>query len=138
MKRNALMEECRKLITPEIKRNVDLSIFVSNRIFDILEKQNKTQRELAALLGKSEAEISKWMQGTHNFTFQTIAKIEIALGEPLIEITGKPQKTEHVYCHFPFDQSFVFHSERCNSIEIPLAGSGWLSASSKLDLSLSN
>lgn len=142
MKRNALMEECRKFITPEIKLNVDLSIFVANRIFDILENQHMTQRDLAALLGKSEAEISKWLKGTHNFTFQTIAKIEIALGESIIEISGKPQKTEYVYCHFPFDQSFVFHPEKCNSNEIPLSGFGWLSArlgeNSELDYSHSN
>lgn len=85
MKRNAIMQECRQLITPEIKRSVDLSVYVANRIFDILEKQDKSQRDLAKALGKSEAEISKWLQGTHNFTFNTVAKIEIALGEKIID-----------------------------------------------------
>jgi hypothetical protein len=36
MKRNAIMEESRKLITPEIKQKIDFSIDIANRIFDIL------------------------------------------------------------------------------------------------------
>jgi predicted transcriptional regulator len=89
MKRNSVMGESRKLITPEIRRSVDLSIYVADRIFDILEKQHKTQRDLANTLGKSEAEISKWMQGTHNFTLNTIAKIESVLGEHIFETSDK-------------------------------------------------
>ena len=86
MKRNALMEECREFITPEIKEDIDFNIDVVNRIFDILEKRNMTQREFAQLLGKNEAEISRWMQGTHNFTMKTIKKIEFKLGAQILEV----------------------------------------------------
>ncbi len=75
------MEECRKLVTPEIKRSVELSVYVADQIMDILDKKQLTQRQLAKRLGKSETEISKWLQGTHNFTLTTIAKIESALDE---------------------------------------------------------
>ena len=34
MKRNSIMEESRKLITPEIKQSVDFSIDIADRIFD--------------------------------------------------------------------------------------------------------
>lgn len=81
------MEDYRKLITPEIKRNVDLSFYVADKICDILETKGLTQRDLANLLGKKEAEISKWMHGTHNFTLQTIAKIETALGSEIFNTT---------------------------------------------------
>ena len=37
-------------------------------------------------MGKTETEISRWLIGTHNFTFATIAKIEVALGINLLEI----------------------------------------------------
>jgi transcriptional regulator with XRE-family HTH domain len=96
MKRNPIMEKCRELITPDIKRSVDLSVYVSDRIFDILEKQNMSQKGLAKKLGKSEAEISKWMQGTQNFTLSTIAKIEAALGENIFEIEQSKEK-EYVF-----------------------------------------
>ena len=92
MKRNSIMEESRKLITPEIKKRVDLSIDISNRIFDILEMKGLKQKDLAKLLGKSEAEISKWLQGTHNFTIDTILKIQEKLGEPVLMVVGKNKK----------------------------------------------
>lgn len=62
------MQECREFITPEIKEDIDFNIDVVNRIFDLLEERNLSQREFANLLGKNEAEISRWLQGTHNFT----------------------------------------------------------------------
>ena len=88
MKRNSLMEECLQQITPEIKAEVDFSIKVSKRLFDIMEKQGLTQRKLAKILGKSETEISRWMQGTHNFTLQTIQKIELTLGVKILQVVG--------------------------------------------------
>ena len=70
----------------EVKRFVDHSFDVVNKIHELLEKQGKTQRDLANLMGKKESEISKWMQGTHNFTLKSLSKIESVLGENLIEI----------------------------------------------------
>lgn len=92
MKRNALMQECRTLITPKIREDIDFSIALVNRIFDILEEKGITQRDLAKRLGKSETEISRWMQGTHNFTMTTVKKIERALGAPILVVAGSPQK----------------------------------------------
>lgn len=76
-------------VSDEVKRYVDHSFDIVNRIYDLLEKQGKTQRDLANLMGKKESEISKWMQGTHNFTLKSLAKIESVLGEKLI-ISPKP------------------------------------------------
>ena len=92
MKRNPIMEESRKLITPEIKQRIDLSIDIANRIFDILEKKGMKQKDLAKLLGKSEAEIRKWLQGTHNFTIDTILKFQEKLGEPVLNVVSKDKK----------------------------------------------
>lgn len=78
-------------VSDEVKRYVDHSFDIVNRIHDLLEKQGKTQRDLASLMGKKESEISKWMQGTHNFTLKSIAKIESVLGEKLI-VSPKPNE----------------------------------------------
>lgn len=124
MKRNSIMEECRKLITPDIKRSVDYSIFVANRIFDILEKQGKTQRELANALGKSEAEISKWLHGTHTFTTKTIAKIEIALGESIFDISNQSKKTEYVTVFISINAETTISAKKNKPTMIPL-NTGW-------------
>lgn len=73
-------------VSDEVKRYVDHSFDIVNRIYDLLEKQGRTQRDLANIMGKKESEISKWMQGTHNFTLKSIAKIESVLGEKLVEV----------------------------------------------------
>ena len=77
-------------VPPETKLMVSKSFDISERILDILEEKGMTQKDLANILGKRESEISKWMKGTHNFTLETISKIELALGETIIIATSKP------------------------------------------------
>ena len=75
--------------TPDaVKRNIDKNLAIANRIIEILRGQGKTQRDLARALGKSESEISKWLTGLHNLELRTIYKIEMALGEDVIEVIG--------------------------------------------------
>lgn len=45
------------------------------------------QQDLAREMGKSEAEISKWLSGLHNFTWKSILKLEVALECELVEIS---------------------------------------------------
>ena len=79
-----IFEQAVKNVPNEVKRFVDHSFEIVDQIHDILEKQGKNQRDLASMLNKKESEVSKWMQGTHNFTIKSIAKIEEVLGESLI------------------------------------------------------
>ncbi|MBK8969134.1 MAG: helix-turn-helix transcriptional regulator [Lewinellaceae bacterium] len=44
------------------------------------------RRDLAAALGKSESEVSKWLAGAHNFTLKSIAKLEAVLGEDILVV----------------------------------------------------
>jgi transcriptional regulator with XRE-family HTH domain len=83
MKKNRIKERAKK-VPIEIKRMVERSMATAKEINKILERQGRTQKDLADLLGKKESEISKWMRGTHNFTYKTICKIEIVLGEQII------------------------------------------------------
>lgn len=80
------MEERRKYVNPEVRRSVDLSFQIVDRIHDILVEKNLKQKDLAQLLNKSEAEISKWMRGTHNFTIDTLISIELALDAPILNV----------------------------------------------------
>ncbi|MBR4951459.1 MAG: helix-turn-helix transcriptional regulator, partial [Alistipes sp.] len=51
-------------------------------------EKGMTQRELAEALGKKEAEVSRWMRGTHNFTIRTLAKISNVLGTQIINVSN--------------------------------------------------
>ncbi len=86
MKRSRILEERRKHVNPEIRKSVDLSFQIVDRIHQILEEKGLRQKDLAELLGKSEAKISKWMRGTHNFTIDTLVSIEIALNAPILQV----------------------------------------------------
>ena len=76
MKRSSIIESRRKSVSPEVKRRVDLSFLIVDRIYYILQERGLRQKDLAEMLGKKESEISKWMRGTHNFTIETVAMIE--------------------------------------------------------------
>lgn len=59
---------------------------IADRIYEILVKKGKDQKHLAELMGKHESELCKWLSGTHNFTLQTIARIEAVLGENILHV----------------------------------------------------
>lgn len=88
MKRSSIIEARRAKVSPEVRRRVDLSFLIVDRIHTVLEKRGLRQKDLATILDKKESEISKWMRGTHNFTIETISQIEDALGEPILQVVG--------------------------------------------------
>lgn len=73
-------------IPKDIEKRVYLSMEVSDRISEILAERGMTQKDFAKGMNRSEAEISRWLGGTHNFTLSTIAKISTYLGEDIIKI----------------------------------------------------
>ena len=86
MKRSSIIEARRMQVNPEVRQKVDLSFQIVDRIYEILQAKGLRQKDLAQLLGKKEAEISKWMRGTHNFTIDTLVSIENALGAPILQV----------------------------------------------------
>ena len=79
MIQNKLFHDCLAAIPAEQKAEFE-------RISEILKAKGLTQKDFARLLNKRDSEISKWLTGRHNFTTQTIARIETALGSKLISI----------------------------------------------------
>jgi len=63
-----------------IQHSMDISV----KIIELLKKHKLTQREIAAKLGKSESEISKWLSGNHNLTLKSIAKLEAIFDEQFL------------------------------------------------------
>lgn len=85
-KKNTFLEELRKEITAEDR------IFTTNyydlviRINELLDRKEWTQKDFAEKLDKRPSEISKWLNGSHNLTLKSIAKMEAVLGERLIVV----------------------------------------------------
>ena len=88
MKINKIMDDIRSNISPEMKMQMELSVAIANRIYNILESKGMSQKEFASLMGKTETEVSRWLSGTHNLTLATISKISVALGEEVIRVAN--------------------------------------------------
>ena len=86
------MDEIRQNMSPEMKRQMELSVKIANRIYEIMEEKGLSQKDLALLLRKTETEVSRWLSGTHNMTMATIAKISEALDTDIISITSSRKK----------------------------------------------
>ena len=91
MKRSSIIEARRKHVNPLVLQNVDLSFQIVDRIHEILMAKGLRQKDLVLRLGKKEAEISKWMRGTHNFTIDTLVSIEEALGAPILQVVHQEE-----------------------------------------------
>lgn len=107
MKKNPLFDKCVANVAPEVMEEVSLNVDIANRIYDLLKKRKMTQREFAALMGKRESEISRWLTGSHGFTTTTLAKIAAVLGEPVAVVKKEPEVR---YVFVPA-QSFMTPSE---------------------------
>lgn len=76
--------EAIKNIPLEIQKETAFSFAVADKIHQLLTKQGMSQKDLAKKMKKTEAEVSVWLSGQHNFTLRTLAKISVVLGEDLI------------------------------------------------------
>lgn len=83
---SSILEEATANISPQERAVFDLNFGISERIYQILQEKGMSKRELARLTGKKESEVSRWFMFGHNFTCKTIAIIQQALGEPIIEV----------------------------------------------------
>lgn len=73
--------------TPKaIKQQVEWSYDIADHINASLHRKGLSHKEFAKLVGTSEAAVSHWIGGGHNFTLSTLAKISAALGEPIISV----------------------------------------------------
>ncbi|MCM1042233.1 MAG: helix-turn-helix transcriptional regulator [Bacteroides sp.] len=81
-----LFDECLKTVPDDIKLELNMSFAIADKIDEILKQKKLNQKQFAKTMGKSEAEVSRWLGGTHNFTLRTIAKISDKLGVNLLNI----------------------------------------------------
>lgn len=118
-KANNLFEKYLERVDPEIRNEVSLNIDIANRIYDLIKKKGMTQREFAALMGKRESEVSRWLSGTRGFTTNTLAKISAVLGEPVVKVPEASEQNMVSYSTFLYvcpadvrDVKYTFKTEK--------------------------
>lgn len=88
---NKLFRECLAAVPEETRAEFNLSFSIAERIASILKRKGLSQRDFADMMGKRESEVSKWLTGRHNFTTNTIARIQLVLGEDVICVPSSVQ-----------------------------------------------
>lgn len=118
-KANNLFEKYLERVDPEIRNEVRLNIDIANRIYDLIKKKGMTQREFAALMGKRESEVSRWLSGTRGFTTNTLAKISAVLGDPVVKVPEASEQSMVSYSAFLYvcpddarDGKYTFKAEK--------------------------
>ena len=86
MKTSEMFQQEIAKVPIDLKLELDLSFAIADKIDAILKKKGMTQKEFAKKMNKTEAEVSRWLSGTHNFTLKTIAKITAVLGESIVTL----------------------------------------------------
>jgi transcriptional regulator with XRE-family HTH domain len=81
-----LLKKALNQVQPETRAYVSLSMEIAARIDGLLQQKGWTGADLARAFDKSPSEISRWLSGTHNFTLETVAKLEAVLGEPVLRV----------------------------------------------------
>ena len=71
---------------PELKKQLDMSFAIDDKLDATLKELGLTQKEFAHMIGHTQAEVSRWLSGTHNFTLATLAKISVALDVNLFTV----------------------------------------------------
>lgn len=84
--RSKIAEKIASETPEEVKIFVRLYADLLIRVNELLKQNEFTQSSLAQKMKKTPSEISKWMNGEHNFTLKSIAKLQAELGGTLIEV----------------------------------------------------
>lgn len=84
MKTSEIFQQEIAKVPIDLKLELELSFAIADKIDAILKEKGLTQKEFARKMNKTEAEVSRWLSGTHNFTLKTIAKITAVLGRSIV------------------------------------------------------
>lgn len=81
-----LFRETLASIPQDVEKQVDWSFAIADKIAARLKELGLSQKDFALMVGKTQAEVSRWLSGTHNFTIRTLAKISTVLGQDFIRV----------------------------------------------------
>ena len=77
-------------ISPIEEKKTEKRMLISARIYDAMIKKGWKKKDFAEKIGKKPSVITKWLSGTHNFTFDTLFDIEELLDIKLLNAKEKP------------------------------------------------
>lgn len=80
------LEEMLRPIPESLQKESELSIQISDRIYELMQQRGLTKKQFADALGKRPCEVTKWLSGQHNFTIATLSMLSTFFGQPVIAV----------------------------------------------------
>lgn len=96
---SSIIDELFEEITPEEFDKTAKKMLLAVKIANAIKAKGWKKSDLAKSLSKSPSEITKWLSGTHNFTYDTLCDLERALDINLINIEISKKEIHVVFCH---------------------------------------
>lgn len=96
------------------RKSLKRSQAVALEVLEYLHRNKISQKDFAKRLSVTPQLVNKWLKGTENFTFETIEKIETAIGYDLIEVIDQNVKEKWEHNSMP-----KIKSEYLNIPELP-------------------
>lgn len=87
--RNKIFQEILDETPKDVEIFVKLYADIVLRINELMEEKGLNQRALASKLDKQPSEIHKWLNGNHNFTLRSLAKLQAELDGVILEVPAK-------------------------------------------------
>lgn len=81
---SALLDEFVALENPELTAMIEKKMLLAAKIYEAMQEQKISNRAFAERLNISPSLVTKWLSGQHNFTVDTLVKIERILGIELL------------------------------------------------------
>jgi len=88
MELETMMEELKQHESHGVDRFIWLSNVIAHAAKQKMKGQNLQLKDLAQIMGKKPAEVSRMLNGMHNMTLKSIASLETALGSFLLNVEG--------------------------------------------------
>ena len=84
---NNLIDDLLKEISPLEQSKTDAKMIIAAKIDEAMKAKNWKKKDLLEAVGKVNPSIvTKWLSGTHNFTFDTLVDVGNALDIQLLNI----------------------------------------------------
>jgi|SRR5690606_6053951 len=98
-------------IPEDIKLFSSIYAELTLKINEALKSQGLSKKELAEKLEKKPSEISKWLNGEHNFTLRSLCKLQCELGVELIRIPKEDDFNELLNDNYTSHESIKWESK---------------------------
>ena len=86
-KKKSALDELLSEITAEEQSRIDSKMLLAAKFADAMKKKGCNKTMLMEAMGKrNPSEITRWLSGTHNFTADTLEKLQHKLGVKLLNV----------------------------------------------------